>query len=142
MSLTELGAWAHKEFGLEKPPAKSTISKMLRSEEELNALSAERLERMTTVPSAFWQLEQSVVEFVIYCEINKTCVAGHIIMVTPSRLAAEIGLPRDGLPRFTKSWLRHSWHAVAYDASSHGESSSVVDEASAQERIKALRALL
>lgn len=142
MSLTELGTWAYAEFSLEKPPAKSTISKILRSKEELNALSVERLERMTTLPSAFWQLEQSVVEFVIFCEMNNTSMTGHIIMVTASRLAAELGLPRDGLPRFTESWMRHFMARYGLRRKrSYGESSSV-DEAAVQERIKALRVLL
>lgn len=142
LSCAALARWVRAEFKLPATPNKSTISRILKAKVTLLQQPMDLASRKTVIGSRRRQLDEAVVEFVMFAEVYNVSLTGAMITERAQELAAKLNLPRTHWPKFGPSWLRclqerygFSWRRAFGDSSS-------VDLTAAAAEIKRLKDII
>ncbi|KAF4033266.1 Tc5 transposase DNA-binding domain [Phytophthora infestans] len=125
-TFTALASRARVALRLVKSPSLQMVSRVLKAEDELRQLAPDCLARKKQRPLYQLQLDQSMVEFVVWCETSQVSLSGSMIMLQAKRMAARHRIPDAMLPRIGESWLRRfqERYGIRF-RHSHGESGAV-----------------
>lgn len=129
MSQKDLAQWTKHEFGLQKTPAQSTISGILRRQHEFVNMSALELgikkRRVVQHPL----LDQALANWVIQCAHRGITVQGDMTKEKAKHFAKMLAIPEDERPEFSNGWLhsfqmRHNFSFRKFNAESSANSNN------------------
>lgn len=131
MSQKDLAQWTKHEFGLQKTPAQSTISGILRRQHEFVHMSSQELgikkRRVVQHPA----LDAALANWVIQCANRGIAVQGDLTKEKAKEFAKQLAIPENEQPEFSNGWLhsfqlRHNFSFRKFNADSNHERRSAV----------------
>ncbi|KAG3241399.1 hypothetical protein PI124_g13736 [Phytophthora idaei] len=102
MTYKALTAHAHVQFLLAKPPSLQAISRVLKTEGTMQQLTPDCLARKKLRPEFQLELDQSLVEFVLWRKVHQVSLSGHMLIAQAGTLAERHLIPSRYLPRFER----------------------------------------
>ncbi|EGZ22422.1 hypothetical protein PHYSODRAFT_496251, partial [Phytophthora sojae] len=113
-----LTLWAKVEFGLQRPPGKATIGRIISGRIALLRQPHESAQRKNK-PSPFQlQIDQNIVEFIMLAEAEGICLSGAMIVFYATVLAKKLGTPRHTVDLLTAmKWCESAWDNVSASTS-------------------------
>lgn len=135
--------WAASEFGLAKPPVKSTILSALRQSDRLRALSADCLERKEFRSSAFLARDTAVAEFVVHAEHEHVPVSSAVIVAYASGIVRELERGESTRLTFARTgWISHFLKRHGFRLKRAHSDADSVDNSELHEQVQELRNII